>query len=135
MTTIISGTDGVDKVKDINAVSFLPFTKEYVSPELPIVAGGSISLNHGLGVTPKLLFRTLVCKTAEYGYSIGDTIDFPGTQDAATAYGLVLVPNSTNIFGRYGSIDNAIYILNKTTGGGPNGITLANWRLIVRAWA
>ena len=117
-----------------NGITSIPFNKEYVSAEQTIVANGPLTLAHGLGVIPKFMTRTLVCKVAEHGYSIGDTVDFPATQDAGASYGLTIVPDSTNLNCRYGSVANAVMVYNKTTGA-PVGITLANWRLIVRAWA
>lgn len=111
-----------------------PFTKEYVSAEQIITGGGALTLNHGLGVVPKLWARYLVCKTAEHGYSVGDVIDVTHTQDAGTYYGVSIVPDAINLVCRYAASGPVFFILHKDSGGTIN-ITATNWRLIVRAWA
>jgi hypothetical protein len=138
MTTTINGTTGIDKVKDSNAAPFLPFTKEYVSAEQTITSGGSLTLSHGLGGRPKLFNYSLVCKSAEGGYSVNDEVDWMTVQyySANTVNaGFVNTPDATNINIRFGDQQAAvIYLLNKSTGSAFS-ITPASWRLVVRAWA
>lgn len=129
----------VMRVKADNSVEFPGgivggFAKEYTSPEQTITAAGSLTLTHELGTTPKFLQRYLICKTAEHGYSIGDMVDVSGTQDQSLGYGVSIVPDATNLGCRFGANASTFFVLNKTTGA-PTGITNANWRLIVRAWA
>ena len=151
MTTVFSGDTGADTVapNTVGATQVidasiplakltvtLPFTKEYVSAEQTITAGGLLTLAHGLGVTPKLLQARIICKTADVGYSIGDEvfISNDGSSSVSDSYSTALSCNgTTNIDVRYGS-GGGFRIPNKGTGGGTN-ITAANWRLIVRAWA
>lgn len=119
---------------DVPTAGQLPFTKEYVSPEQTITSAGLLSLAHELGEVPVFWFGTLVCKTAEAGYSVGDTISANTSSDAGSSTGCVYVPDSTNISVRYGSGASVFIGLNKTTGA-VTTLTNANWRLIVRAWA
>ena len=119
---------------EVPCASQLPFTKEYVSPEQVITAAGSLTLAHGLGVTPKLWQRQLVCKVAEAGYSVGDVSDVSGTQEAGTSYGVTVTPDATNLVCRYGNTGTTFFLIHKTTGVA-SSLTNANWRLIVRAWA
>lgn len=119
---------------EVPCASQLPFTKEYVSPEQVITAGGALTLAHGLGVVPKLWQRQLVCKVAEAGYSVGDVADVSGTQDAAASYGVTVSPDATNFNCRYGNAAATFFLVHKTTGAVTN-LTNANWRFVVRAWA
>lgn len=115
-------------------VDALPITKEYVSAEQSITAAGSFTLSHGLGTKPKIIEFSLVCKTAEGGYAIGDEVRWSGTEyvGGTTTEGPVLVVTSSQIVGKWGN--TAPIIVNKTTGANFI-VTPANWRLIVRAYA
>lgn len=122
------------EIPAMSNIAALPFTKEFVSAEQTITPAGSLTLAHSLGAIPKLVTRTLVCKVAEHGYSIGDTIDVTGTQDASVSYGIAIVPDTINLVCRYGNSANVFFYLNKTTGSTASLVN-ANWRLVVRAWA
>lgn len=144
MTVTISGTDGVDLVKDgtIQTADFATgvgpvLTKEYVSAEQTITAAGTLTLAHGLGAVPKFITAELVCKTADLNYSIGDVVQIHVMQQSsATAdnFGLSAKKDATNITVRYGS-GATVFLLNNATTGAGAGATNANWRLVVRAWA
>lgn len=116
----------------------LPFTKEYVSPEQTITSAGGLTLPHGLGAAPKIYRCSLVCKTAEGGYSIGDVLEVPHTLDLtdtlSNSRGISLVGGTTNITIRF--VSNAVvYAAIRKDNGSVLALTSANWRLIVRAWA
>ena len=137
MTTTINGTNGIDKVRDASAVSFLPFTKEYVSPQQTITAGAQLTLAHGLASKPKLVTGAFVCLTAEHGYSVGDEIIDPlgfAYTDAAALVTNTASIDSTSVYVRFQNVGGLIRILNKSTGALAN-LTPANWRYLVRAWA
>lgn len=115
-----------------------PLATTYASAELAITAGGTHTLTHGLASAPKLVRAHLVCKTAEYGYAIGDTVDAGGitsTWTSGTAYdvGFVVAFNATQIKVAFGATQ-PIGLLNLTTGANVFG-TPANWRLVVTAYA
>ena len=108
----------------------LPFTKEYVSPEQTITVGAVISLTHLLGVMPKLVQATIVCKTAELGFSVGDEVD--AYKDASTSnFNFNIGRNQTTLR----CICGANGIAGFSAAGVFTALTPANWRLIVRAWA
>ena len=109
--------------------STLPFTKSFQSTQQTITSAGSLTLAHGLGKKPGLLMTSLVCLTAEAGYSVGDEVF---VSQAAQS----LVPDATNINVRFGSTAGTSYsVMHKTTGVTPTGLTNANWQFVVRAWA
>ena len=113
----------------------IPFVKAFESSQQTITAAGALTLAHSLGVKPKLYMAVIVCITAELGYSIGDEVIVnPSVHgSSAESRGLSLVPDATNINVRFGS-GTVMDIINKSNGN-VGGITAANWKLIVRAWA
>lgn len=118
-------------------LSFLPLTKVYISAEQTITSNGALTLAHGLGVAPSLVFPVLICKTAEFGYSVGDIIPAPlGTSTAGddTRGASVEIGGTTNILVRYNTAGQVFSVVHKTSAG-TVGLTNANWRLIMRAWA
>jgi hypothetical protein len=101
-----------------------------------IVAAGSLSIAHGLGVIPDDVILELRCLTAEAGYSVGNLLKINYSEQSfgsAGNYGVSIVCDATNINIRYGSTAAAFAIPNKTTGAGAT-ITIANWELVARAW-
>lgn len=118
------------------ALNALPIRSEYVSPQQTITSGGALTLAHGLGVRPRIVRAFLVCQTAEQGFSIGDEVPIgDGLISPEASRGFVMRPDTTNIVIRFGSAANAFVVNNATTGSGAAGLTNANWRLVVRAYA
>lgn len=112
-------------------------SESFTSSEQTITAAGPLTLAHGLASTPYLIMPYIICKTSEFGYSIGDEVLInPAGNDPASASsrGLSVVPDGTNVNIRYGVHPSVIGILDKTTGSSTS-ITPANWKLIIRAWA
>ena len=110
-----------------------PLSKYFQSAEQAITNAGALTIAHGLSATPKLLQAVLVCKSAEFGYSINDEVLVnPHGFGDLTARGISVVPDATNLNVRYGA--NGLGILNKTTGTS-NTPTNASWRLVLRVWA
>lgn len=112
-------------------------TEAFTSAEQAIVEVGSLALTHSLSKIPYLIRPFLICKTAELGYSIGDEVAIDIGQSASSTtedYGMSVVPDATDINVRYGISSRVFLLLHKTTGVA-TVITLANWRLIIRAWA
>lgn len=111
-------------------------SKEYVSSQQVITAGGLLTLAHGLAANPKLVQAFLVCQTAEQGYSVGDevpvSLDSQGTN--SLTWGAVCTWDTTNLYVRPSGTAGSFILLHKTSTAAFQ-ITNANWRIIMRAWA
>lgn len=111
-------------------------TKYYKSPERTMVLGSAINLSHGLGETPKLVMLTLKCVTAEHGYSVGDEIQMhffqpqAGTASQSCGYGIVRTSTQVQVL-----VGNNSTLIMQKSAFGYTAYTIANWRLIVEAWA
>ena len=134
-----AGTDNTQLMTPLRTAqaigSLSIFTKEYVSAEQVITAGGLLTIAHGLGAEPKDVKFFLVCKTAELGYSVGDKLPWGDNQvtgSTARDGGLQSKVDATNIYVRYGSSQSLL--MNWSTGSYAT-FTNAYWRLIVKAWA
>ncbi|MFU6379092.1 phage tail protein [Metapseudomonas otitidis] len=115
-------------------LSSLPFTKEFVSPAQSFVAGGLLTLAHGLGAAPKVITGELVCLVAEAGYSVGDVV-YVGVEleiGASVHYGMAIRKTATDLVVRIGG--NGMIVGNASTGVAMQA-SPANWRLILRAFA
>ena len=127
-------SDGSDAVW--TAPTAVIFSESFTSSEQTITAGGSLTLAHSLSATPDLLQARLVCKSGEFGYSIGDELVIQlgqESQASTNSYGVSVVPDGTNLNVRFGSASGVFLINNKTTGG-IQLITAASWKIVFRAW-
>jgi len=104
-------------------------TNFFESSEQTLTANTYVTVAHGFGVTPKNFSAVIRCKTADMGYSVGDEIIATTSNGSGSnIYGVGA--NSTNI--TY-SIDEAMVATNPSTHG-QGTVTLANWKLVLRAW-
>ena len=109
--------------------------EEFISAEQTITIAGGLTIAHGLGKVPKITIISLICKTAEVGYSIGDVVIWGHTASAdVTARGCMMRPDATNLNIRFGSTNPPFTHLNNTTGAAVN-LTVANWKMIFKAYA
>lgn len=121
-----------------NAVAAtVQFTKAYESTEQTITAGGLLTLAHGMGVAPKVIELSFICKTADAGYAVGEivrAVTVGGVDQNASARGMGVRADATDIKIRFGTVSTPICLLN-ASGSSSATITIANWRLLVRAYA
>jgi hypothetical protein len=110
----------------------IPFTKSFESSQQAMSLGGLVTVAHGLGAKPKLYMVVLQCITAQGGYVAGDEVQVNPSYDGVSNFGLSIVPTSTNILVRVGA--DSIFIM-RPDNGANFSITLANWGMVVRAWA
>lgn len=99
----------------------------YQSPQITISAGMVLPQAHGLLSTPTQVRAVLVCITAEQGYSIGDEVQLG--VGVASGQGIVAA-DATNVTI---ILQGTPGIANKSTGLA-GSITLADWKLVLRAW-
>lgn len=136
MTVKIDGSLGIDAVAPntvaLGDLAFTPqFSKSYTSPEQTMTAAGLITLTHGLGERPKLVRLHLVCKVAQNGWLVGEELPIEPAQFSSNSYNYSYGFDATSIKARCGSNGCVVY----NASGVISEITLANWRLVVRAWA
>jgi len=133
-----STTEGIVSPAKVKAAvdAQLIFSEEYESSDQTFSAGGSLTLSHGLGSTPKLVLGILECTTAEGGYSVGDIVYIgPNSKPAAgNNYGFTSVVNGSSVFIRFGSDGNGFILLRKDNGG-ELLISPSSWAFRLKAWA
>lgn len=116
--------------------SWIPFSSSYESAEQAIVSGGPITLTHGLGRKPSLISVSLICKTAEHGFSVGTELLWGFSQYSAnnvTSRGISVWVDGTVVNVRYGS-EPSVFLVAANGTGALAALTNANWRMVVRAW-
>lgn len=124
--------NGVTKIVSYLRASGLPvigdvISKDYVSPDQVMTAGGTLTIAHGLGVLPKAVLAFLRCVVADANGQVGDVVPV-GTRidnnDNTTTRveGANVSFNSTNVMVAFSN--NAFRNFNTT-----------NWRYFVRALA
>lgn len=108
----------------------------FESGEQTLTLGGAVSVSHGLGKLPPVPIMVLRCKTAQLGYVAGDEVPYLGQMADGTYganYGAALFATATVIGFVVGATGGPI-LLNKSTGAS-GAITLANWKVVLRAYA
>ena len=112
------------------------FTRQFESAEIACTAGPHAA-PHGLGLRPLLLTLRLRCKTADWGYAVGDEIDVNGAirdEQSGTAvnqYNGTYGADRAHCFVNY---TGQLYVRHKA-GTGFGTIDNARWRFVFRAFA
>ena len=117
-------------------LSFLGFSAYFESAEQTITSAGALTIAHGLGRAPILLWFILVCVTDEDGWVAGDKVHLGSVAgfgfSASRSFGVKC--DTTHIRLKYGSNADVFDYVNFTTGNAA-ALTNGNWRLVIRAWA
>ena len=108
---------------------------DFESTEQTITTGTNTAVAHSLGSIPKLCSYVLRCLTAELGYAVNDEVIAPLFNYPVNNEGISMYTNATNVGFVVGSNAN-VRVHNRTGGsvGTESAITLANWRVVLRAW-
>ncbi len=139
MVARVSGDTGVDKVKDIDAVRFLPFIVEYVSPPFTdYTAGSTKTFTHTLNARPKGMELWMRCTSAINGFVVGEevllnnvTVDTNTATSATRGFQLSSI-GTTDLRLVFGAQQGCILV--NSPGAGVNPLA-ANFEAFVRAWA
>lgn len=127
---IVDGTAEVVGHLHENTRRVFSASSMFQSDEVAIATNTDSYVAHSLGAVPSLFTVVMRCKTGEYGYSAGDEVLLSSTYTGGTGPGLTAYANDTNI-GFYNTTYPAVY---SRADGSFHGITLANWKLVFRAW-
>lgn len=113
----------------------LQFTDSYISTGQTITSAALLTLAHGLGAEPKIIFFYLQATASDMGYSSGDKVivSLNGTT-SSTSRTSTFYFDSTNVYMRFSDETGLFRIANKSSGV-TGGIDLADWDLYVRAFA
>lgn len=109
------------------------FTEVYTSSDLIIISGGTVTVAHGLSITPVLIVAQLVCVSNDGGYSPGDVLNYEFIQGDKDKKGASIVADATDITIKYGNDSKAFQLIRKNNG---NSFEINNneWRLRVTAY-
>ena len=102
----------------------------FISAEQTVAVDTALNVAHGLGAKPTEYTITLICKTADANYSIGDEIMVNNTSHNGSDQGYTSCCDTSNVSIIQG---NEIQVINKT-GFDKSGLDVSDWRWIVRAW-
>lgn len=112
------------------------FTKEFISSDQVITAGGLLTLAHSLGVKAKLIQVFLKNNITDLSWDPGDdpVQPFHAQPSAGVNQGAITWSDTTDVFVRIGGSAASFAILDKDSGAFGN-IDNSKWSIIVRAWA
>lgn len=116
--------------------SLLGFSSYYESSQQSFSLGSAVTVTHSLGGDPTFVQFDLVCTTTDGGYSVGDVITMPcslrfTSGSASFTKGMVLGYNSTDVFLTIGA-DTISWVTKN--GASQFNLTVANWRIVLKAW-
>lgn len=121
--------DGFGHISSISSGD-VPLGKQFTSGERAVGSGQGETLQHGLGATPSLLYAYLLCKSAEHGFGIGETLPIE-CLTSGSSVPVIVSANATNVYYRFNTALN-LTSLHRTTGQVVN-LTESKWRLVVTA--
>lgn len=104
----------------------------FVSAEQTISTAGTLTIPHGLGSAPDRAPQCwLVCKTAEYGFAVGDKVSvFLFVSSSANERGAAIAVDDTNIKVKFANTGNAFRGI-RLDNGNEDALTNASWRFVV----
>ncbi len=107
-------------------------SKLFESTEQTMSAGGTLSIPHGLAHPPIWWQFFCVCKSAEYGFSVGDIAIPPMTANTTNGNGrgILATPDASNMNVKFTNDKVAMY---RKDNGLQALLTWANWKLIIKA--
>jgi hypothetical protein len=117
-------------------VSLQATSTSFKSAEQSISVGGLVTVAHGLGVIPSIVQLSLVCQSAEGGWTAGDTVFNVSPNGSVTTFLRVSQPyaDATNVYVRYSDDTLSAFLINNKTTGHTFGITNSKWKMVISAY-
>ena len=109
-----------------------PFAEEFVSANQASTISTTTNVAHGMSSAPKFVQIIMECITAQFNYSVGDTIIHELECSALVTSGLTVLVDATNVTLIRGT--GTMHVMNKTTSANV-AYTAANWEFIIHAYA
>jgi hypothetical protein len=105
----------------------------YISGEIAYTNGGLTTTAHGLGAAPQFLNHSMICKTGDMNYSVGDIVKVASLWiSGSNNYGASIWADATNIYTRTASLGPRG--LDPTGSGAVATVpTATRWRYLLRA--
>lgn len=105
----------------------------YVSPAQTYAKGDGGAVNHGLSNKPDFLFAFIRCKSAEWGYQVGDEVMVSTGTDSSGGgtTGISVFATTSQI--RWQIASNGILVVRRDSPGAVALASDANWDLVVKA--
>lgn len=129
-TTTKTGTSAVNVITAQGLLQSLGISEYAVSADTAITAGMSLTTNFATATTriPKFAIVSIVCLTAELGYSVGDVVNVPQYAHTGTnvGYDVRMVAGGATM--KMGSSVTPISLISQTTGAS-GAITILNWNV------
>lgn len=103
----------------------------FTSSDQTITAAGALTIAHGLGYTPGMVWFQLVCQANDAGYTTGQVVAIGGSQTvsiiAVQNDGFSSIVDATNLTIRYGS-DASTFTIPHATTGAATAIDNTKWK-------
>ena len=107
------------------------FAYYFESGEIDLVLNTSGTVSHGFGLQPRLVHGILRCKVGQLGYGVDDEVNIDNTYNADHTRLITIGSSSGGVFYAIGDYAPVIASYTNQTG---TPVTLANWKLVIRAW-
>lgn len=128
---VANGGTGASTAADARSNLGIPLANSFESSEQTLTADTTTNVAHGLGARPTVVLGYLRCKTADLNYSVGDEVASPIVAvQGGTDKGISVGMDATNVFF---TVTDEVVLPDKTSAT-VGTITLANWRVILRAF-
>lgn len=118
------------RTASVNSAPTSLLRPQSVSPQQVFTAGGLVAVSHGLGAAPSQIIIDLLCVTADAGFAPGDPPVKIYPSHVTNNNGLTAWADATTVNVRVAT--GGLGVSHKTTGTATL-ITIANWRMVVRA--
>ena len=105
----------------------------YTSSETALPAANTTQTwSHSLGQAPDSIELILRCKTAEYGYSVGDEVRYTSAYTPASTYNFWATSTQIGLRGIISAGASLFHLVRRDVAGTLTQCTPANWKIVVK---